>query len=55
MERLAHYIRQRTLPTMVVQESQLAAMAADPAIQQEIRQIDAEFSRTEMDGPGTES
>ncbi len=52
MERLAHYIRQHTLPAVVVQESELAAMAADSAIQHEIQQINAEFSVTEMDGLG---
>ena len=50
MERLAHRIRQYALRPLVVQESDLAAMAADPAIQHEIRQIDAEFATTEMDG-----
>ena len=55
MERLAHYIRQHTLPTIPVQEGELAAMAADPAIQSEIRQINAEFATTEMDGLGAES
>lgn len=54
MERLAHYIRQRALPTVTVQESELAAMAADPAIQQETRAISAEFAGTEMDGLGAE-
>ena len=31
-------------------EDQLAAMAADPDIQREIRQIEAEFAGTETDG-----
>ncbi|MHB8627079.1 MAG: hypothetical protein ACYDBJ_06920 [Aggregatilineales bacterium] len=31
-------------------EGQIAAMAADPDIQREIRQIQAEFASTDMDG-----
>ncbi len=31
-------------------EAQLAAMAADPEIQRELRQIEAEFAGTETDG-----
>ena len=54
MERLAHTIRQRTLPTVMVKESELAAMAADPTIQNEIQQINDEFAATEMDGLGAE-
>jgi hypothetical protein len=54
MERLVHRIRQHTLPTIVAQESELAAMAADPAIQHEIQQIGSEFAVTEMDGLGIE-
>ena len=50
MERLAHRIRQSNLRPLVVQEADLAAMAADPAIQHELQQIDAEFTKTEMDG-----
>ena len=50
MERLVHRIRQSALRPLVVQESDLAAMATDPAIQHEIQQIDAEFATTEMDG-----
>jgi hypothetical protein len=50
MERLAHRIRQHTLRPLIVPDRELAAMAADPAIQHEIRQIDAEFAVTEMDG-----
>jgi hypothetical protein len=33
-----------------MQESDLIAMASDPAIQQELQQIDAEFAVTEADG-----
>jgi hypothetical protein len=50
MERLAHRIRQSSLRPLNVQEEDLAAMAADPAIQQEIQQIDTEFALTELDG-----
>jgi hypothetical protein len=44
MERLAYRIRQSSLRPLVVQEGDLAAMAADPAIQHEVQQIDAEFA-----------
>jgi hypothetical protein len=50
MERLAHRIRQSSLRPLRVQEADLAAMAADPAIQQEVQQIAAEFAVTEQDG-----
>ena len=50
MERLAHHIRQTTLRPLIVQEGDLAAMAADPAIQHELQQINDEFAITEMDG-----
>lgn len=50
MERLAHRIRQSSLRPLSVQEDNLAAMAADPAIQHEVQQIAAEFAVTELDG-----
>jgi hypothetical protein len=50
MERLARHIRQRTLPPITIPDSELAAMASDPAIQGEIQQINAEFAGTETDG-----
>ncbi len=50
MERLAHRIRQQALRPLRVQDDDLAAMAADPAIQSELQQIDAEFAITELDG-----
>ncbi len=50
MERLAQRIRQRTLRPLSIQESDLSAMANDPAIQRELRQIEAEFAPTEFDG-----
>ena len=50
MERLAYRIRQSSLRRLDVQESDLIAMAADPTIQSEIRQINTEFTATELDG-----
>jgi hypothetical protein len=50
MERLAGRIRSLALGTPVIDESALAAMAVDPAIQRELRQIESEFSITEADG-----
>jgi hypothetical protein len=50
MERLAQRIRTRTLQMPTVQESELAEMAQDPAIQRELQQINAEFAGTEADG-----
>jgi hypothetical protein len=49
LERLAQLIRRQTERPHSV-ENQLAAMAADPDIQRELRQIEAEFAGTEMDG-----
>jgi hypothetical protein len=50
MERLVHRIRHVGLRPLIVQDSDLEAMAADPAIQQELQHIAAEFALTEMDG-----
>ena len=50
MERLAHRIRRVSLRPLIVQDSDLLAMAADPAIQDELQHINAEFALTEMDG-----
>ncbi len=50
MERLAQRIRRQTLRPLTVLESDLAAMAADPAMQHEIQQITDEFASTEPDG-----
>jgi hypothetical protein len=50
MERLASRIRSRTLRAPIARDSDLAAMANDPAIRGEIRQIEAEFAATEADG-----
>jgi hypothetical protein len=50
IERLVNRIRARALGAPIVQESDLAAMAGDPAIQRELREIAAEFAATEADG-----
>jgi hypothetical protein len=50
MERLVSRIRSRALHEPAAAESDLAAMAHDPAIQEELRQIAAEFAVTEADG-----
>jgi hypothetical protein len=48
LEQLARRIRENlSQPTW---ESQLLAMAADPEIQNELRQIDREFAGAEADG-----
>ncbi len=52
MERLAHRIRQQASPTTIDIESDLAAMASDPDIQRELRQIEHEFAGTDLDGLG---
>ena len=44
MERLVHRIRERALRVPPSLESQLTAMASDPDIQRELRQIEAEFA-----------
>jgi hypothetical protein len=50
MERLARRIRSNTRSAPAAGEGDLAAMANDPAIRRELRQIEAEFSGTEADG-----
>ncbi len=50
MERLARRIRAQVHPVLDGTESDLMAMASDPALQREVRQIEAEFARTETDG-----
>ena len=54
MERLDRRIRERTLRTQTVLESELAAMESDPDIQRELQQIEAELAGTEADGLGAE-
>jgi hypothetical protein len=53
IERLASRIRSRVLRTPPPAEVDLAAMASDPAIQDELRRIEAEFAVAEADGPST--
>lgn len=50
MERLAHLIGERAHRTLTVQEADLVAMANDPAIRRELREIEREFAVTEADG-----
>lgn len=50
LERLAHHIRSRTMPVLPTNADALAAMAADPAIQRELRQIADEFAVADADG-----
>ena len=54
IERLAHDLRENEarsrIPEQVTLKSQLAAMAADPEVQAELRKIEYEFSVTESDG-----
>lgn len=49
MERLAQRIRKQASP-LPISDLDLAEMAVDPAIQQEIQQIEAEFAVADMDG-----
>lgn len=50
IERLVQRIREQTLRSKNDLNAQLDAMAADPDIRREIRQIENEFSVTEADG-----
>jgi hypothetical protein len=54
IERLAHDLRESEakscIPEQGTLKSQLAAMAADPEVQAELRKIEYEFSVTESDG-----
>jgi hypothetical protein len=50
IERLVHRLRSRVSADQIAWEGDLAAMAADPEIQSELRKIDAEFRMTEGDG-----
>lgn len=49
-ERLIHRLRLHTQPARPTLESQLLALANDPDIQRELREIEAEFAGTETDG-----
>jgi hypothetical protein len=50
MDRLFQRIRERTPRLTGVQDKQLEAMAEDPAIQRELREIDSEFALADSDG-----
>jgi hypothetical protein len=50
MQRLADLIGRRARSTPTVQEDDLVAMADDPAVQRELREIEEEFAVTEADG-----
>ena len=49
LERLAHHIHEQTSEPSII-ESQLEVMAADPAIQRELRSITNEFRAADEDG-----
>ncbi len=50
MERLARRIRERSELAPASRDRALEEMANDPAIQRELREIEAEFAMTESDG-----
>jgi len=50
VERISHGLRRKNWAGPAVPVVDLAAMAADPAIQGELQKIDEEFSITEADG-----
>lgn len=50
MERLVQRIRENTISSKSQYESDLMAMANDPQIQHQLREIEEEFVYTEMDG-----
>lgn len=50
VERIIRALREDEMREHAVWEADLAAMAADPAIQKEIREIEQEYSVTEKDG-----
>ena len=50
MERLARRIRERSEHPPASRDQALEEMANDPAIQRELREIEAEFATTESDG-----
>ena len=52
IERLVHQVRKSTLKQPTDLENQLALMAADPQIQNELEKIEAEFAYAEADGLG---
>ena len=50
IERLAYSLRKSTIKDQSILEYQLAAMADDPEIQNELKKIDEEFALTEPNG-----
>jgi hypothetical protein len=50
LERLARLLRETASGDQAAIEGDLAAMASDPEIQRELRNIDEEFAPTERDG-----
>ncbi|MEW5956087.1 MAG: hypothetical protein AB1801_00060 [Chloroflexota bacterium] len=50
IERLIQHIRENMLQKESLFETQLAVMSADPEIQTELQQIEAEFVLAEVDG-----
>jgi hypothetical protein len=49
LERLIHRVRLTVAGRQEAWESELSAMAADPEMQRELRQINAEFNASEAD------
>ena len=49
LEQLAHHIRNQAAHQQGI-ESQLEAMASDPQIQRELREIEVEFGPADFDG-----
>jgi hypothetical protein len=50
LERLVHYLHEATIREQEFESDQLAAMAADPEVQQELKRIEEEFIFAEADG-----
>jgi len=50
LERLVHYLHETTIREQEFGSDQLAAMAADPEVQQELKRIEEEFIFAEADG-----
>ena len=50
IERLVHQLHQSTLKQTADLDNQLALMAADPEIQDELKRIEQEFACAEADG-----
>lgn len=50
IERLVHQVHQNTLKQKTDLDNQLALMAADPEIQNELERIEQEFAYAEADG-----